>query len=103
MSRSEFRWNKRRKHYAYLFRNKGSFILNIIITTKPIRISHGKVKRNIKLSRHPNPTIDIDSYIIPIIYFDHLDSFGIHVYQWEFDINDKRKVKRIKKRYKKTK
>ena len=103
MSRSEFRWNKRRKHYAYLFKNKGLFILNIVITTKPVRVSHGKIKQNIKLYHHPNPAIGVDSYLIPLIYFDRLDSFGVRIYRWTFDKNDKRKVKRIKKRYKKKK
>ena len=60
MSRSEFRWNKKRKHYAYLFKDKGDNRLNILITTKPIMIEkrrkNGRLRitTNVPLFRHPN-------------------------------------------------
>ena len=38
MARSEFRWNKKRKHYAYLHKDRGSKRKNILITSKPIMI-----------------------------------------------------------------
>ena len=97
MSISEFRWNKKRKHYAYLFRNKGKLALNIIITTKPVRLVHGKAKSNIKLYKHPNPNCIKEAYVVPYVFLDNLLSFYNKLYKWNFDINDKRKIKRIKR------
>lgn len=98
MSRSEFRWNKKRKHFVYLFKDIGDYRLNIIIATKPIRIIHGKEKTNIKLSKHPNPNSKKEAYIIPFVYADHFLCFCEKNYKWKFDVNDKRRIKRIKKR-----
>ena len=98
MSRSEFRWNKKRKHYAYLFKDKGNFVFSIVITTKPYRLVHGKAKANVRLLKHPNPRSNKIAFLIPYVYVDDLVSFFEKVYKWQFDRNDKRKVKRIKKR-----
>ena len=98
MSHSEFRYNKRRKHYAYLFKDIGFLVLNIVISSKPTRIVGGKAKKNLKLFRHPNPNSMVTIYLIPYVYIDSLDSFGDKLYPWEFDKNDKRIVKRLKKR-----
>ena len=100
MSRSEFRWNKKRKHYAYLFKDCGKQVFSIVISTKPYRMMHGKAKANIKLVRHPNPNCLKTAYLIPYVYVDELLSFFDKVYRWNFDKNDKRKVKRIKRRLK---
>ena len=97
MSRSEFRWNKKRKHYAYLFKDKGKYVLNIVITTKPFRLVHGKEKSNIMLVRHPNPKCNKSAYVIPFVYVDDFISFFEKVYKWDFDVNDKRKIKKIKR------
>ena len=100
MARSEFRWNKKRKHFAYLFKDIGDSRLNIIITTKPFRMVYGKMKRNIRLFKHPNPNSTKIVYLIPYIYIDRQMSFYEKIYKWKFNINDKRKVKRIiKKKY----
>ena len=99
MSKSEFRWNKKRKHYAYLFKNKGKIVLNIVVTTKPFRLVHGRAKMNVKLYNHPNPNSHKEAYLIPYVFLDELVSFYEKVYKWNFDINDKRKVKRIKRRF----
>ena len=40
MSISEFRYNKKRKHYAYLFKTIGLKRKNILITSKPFVIKH---------------------------------------------------------------
>ena len=98
MSLSEFRYNKKRKHYAYLFKAVGHFRRNVLFTTKPIRLWRGKRKKNIKLFQHPNRFISKDIYIIPIVYMDDVDCFYSHILKWEFHINDKRIVKRIKRR-----
>ena len=98
MSRSEFRWNKKRKHYAYLFKDIGVLRFNIILSTKPIRFVNGKAKRNIRLFKHPNPVNESIVYVITYVYIDGLDSFGDKIYPWSFDKNDKRIIKRIKRR-----
>ena len=103
MSRSEFRWNKKRRHYAYLFKEKRGLVLNLIITTKPYRFVQGRIKTNVKLYKHPNPCSDKVAYVIPFVYFDTLVSFYEKVYKWSFNINDKRKIKRIKRVFKKIK
>lgn len=102
MAYSEFRWNKKRKHYAYLFKIMGTRIKNILISSKPVivRKKHGKVKivKNVPLLRHPNKKKTGKYYLIVRIYIDERSSFDEIVYtEWKFDINDKRKVKRIKK------
>lgn len=100
MALSEFRWNKKRNHYTYSFKEIGNLRLNIIITTKPIRMVHGKPKKNIRLAKHPNPNCSKDAFIIPFVYVDHVSSFFGRIYNWNFDRNDKRTIKRIKKSWK---
>ena len=95
MARSEFRYNKRRRHYSYIFKDLGVYRKNIILSSKEFRKWKGKYKRNIKLSVHPNPNANMDVYLIPIIYIDHSSVFDSKTLKWRFDKNDKRKVKRI--------
>ena len=64
MSRSEFRYNRKRKHYSYLFKDVGSKRKNIILSSKPVRKEHKKIKRNVKLYKNPNPNMNSDSYVI---------------------------------------
>ena len=97
MSISEFRYNKKRKHYSYLFNSDGSRRKNIVLTSKPYRKEHKKMKKNIKLFKNPNPNKGDDSYLIPIVYNDSVDSFDERKLKWKFHQNDKRKVKRLKK------
>ena len=99
MSRSEFRWNKKRKHYAYLHKDIGQRRLNILISSKPFVLRKGKIAIiNIPLYRHPNSKYRNQFYLIPRNYLDNFDSFENKDYlSWKFDRNDKRKVKRIKK------
>ena len=97
MSRSEFRYNKKRKHYAYLFKDVGSRRKNIVLTSKEFRVYRKKIKRNIRLYRHPNPNSLKVVYVIPYVYIDSLSSFDNKNLNWKFHPNDKRKVKRIRK------
>ena len=100
MSISKFRYNKRRKHYSYSFRKNNSRVKNILLTSKPVRKEHLDAKENIKLFKHPNPNSDKQAYLIPIVYSDDEISFDSKELKWNFHPNDKRKVKRIKKRRK---
>ena len=98
MSRSEFRWNKKRKHYAYLHKDDGDKRINIIISSKPYIVRKGKVViYNTPLYRHPNVKKSGQFYVIPRNYADHKDSFDCKIYKWKWNRNDKRKIKRIKK------
>ena len=105
MSRSEFRWNKKRKHYAYLFKDKGTKRVNVLITSKPILILKRNKKKqiiikNIPLYHHPNHSKDGIFYLIPHIYIDELICFDEKIYLWNWNKHDKRKVKRVKKKKK---
>ena len=103
MSLSEFRYNKKRKHYAYLYKAIGNVVLNVTLTTKPYRIVHNKQRPNIKLYKHPNSNSTKDVYVIPYVYVDSLTSFTSKIYKWSFISNDKRKIKRIRKAFYKRK
>ena len=71
--------------------------MNFVLTSKPYRKEHKKIKKNTKLYRNPNPKNSNDSYLIPIVYNDSIDSFDERILKWNFHPNDKRKVKRLKK------
>ena len=94
ISLSEFRYNRKRKHYSYLFKSIGSFRLNIIFSTKPVRRHNNRVLKNVSLYKHPNENSDKSIYAIPIIHLDHVSFFDRKL-NWHFDRNDKRKIKRI--------
>lgn len=102
MSRSEFRFNKKRKHFSYLFKDNGEFRKNIILTTKPQikkKKKNGKIKtfKTVPLYHHPNSSDDTKIYLDKRIYNDHSSSFSTELKEnWSFHKNDKRKVKRIK-------
>ena len=100
MSISKFRYNKRRKHYSYIFKDKGVKRKNILLSSKSSMKKHGRKKKNIKLFKHPNPNVEKEVYLIPIIYLDNYEVFDSKKLKWKFDKNDKRKVKRIIKKKK---
>ncbi len=100
MSRSEFRYNKKRKHYAYLFKDVGSKRLNIILSSKPFRKEHKRMKKNVILTHHPNPNSNKQVFLVPIVYKDEIICFDSKVLKWVFHRNDKRKIKRLKKYHK---
>ena len=107
MSVSEFRWNKKRKHYAYIHKIIGIKRINILISSKSKMIEKKnkdkqRITNNVPIVRHPNPNKQGQYFLIPRNYVDDIDSFDEKRYDnWTFDINDKRKVKRIKKARKK--
>ena len=110
MSTSEFRYNKKRKHYAYIFKKVGRMRKNILISSKRLMIekkhknnrAKTKITINIVLYRHPNNNKAGLFYLIPRVYMDDISSFdNLILEEWTFDKNDKRKVKHIKRRKKK--
>lgn len=103
MSRSEFRWNKKRKHYSYLFKDNGQKRMNFLLHTKgflEIKRKNGKIKQInfIPLTKRPDGKDGPTIYIEPKIYLD--ETFSDKKYPWNFDVNDKRKIKRLKKQKK---
>ena len=105
--KNTFRYNKKIKHYAYIFKITNGYCYNILLTTQQFSIQkkHKKEKlvKNIKLFKHPNK----DSNKVAFIYnhspyIDKSTSFDTKELLWTWDINDKRKVKRLIK-YKKYK
>ena len=102
MTRTEFRYNKKRKHYSYIYSCRGDYRQNLLISSKPDRVVHkdGKKKRikNIKLSKHPNPNKNgEESYLMTKRCLDHKDNFGPVKKNWFFSILDRLKVKKVKK------
>ncbi len=105
--KNTFKYNKKRKHYSYIFKIKKGYCINILLTTKfeSKQKKHGKemIVRNIKLFKHPNNKSTTVVYIYNHSpYFDSFSSFDRKTLNWFWNKNDKRKVKRFKK-YKKNK
>ena len=102
MSRSEFRFNKKRKHYAYLFKDNGDYRKNLVLTSKPFKRKkkkNGKIKKvyNVPLTHHPDENDKTKMFVDKRIYNDHIESFDSEIKtSWSFDKNDKRKIKRLK-------
>ena len=48
MSISEFRYNKKRRHYAYIFKKIGAARKNILISSKPLMIEKSTRKTALK-------------------------------------------------------
>ena len=106
MSRSSFKYNKKRKHYAYQFKGLGHLRNNLLLHSDPKnKKSWSKeklkdfLKRHTKLYRHPNPNKPKSEvyYVENRIYIDNKSSFDNREYDWSWDKNDKRKIKRLKK------
>lgn len=106
MSRSEFRWNKKRKHYAYLFKDNDDYRKNLLLHSDPSKKPDWNEekqkefdKKNVELYQHPNPNKPKDEkyYVEKRVYNDHKNSFKEKVYQWKWSMHDKRKIKRLKK------
>ena len=59
------------------------------------------IKKHTKLYRHPNPNKSTDAtyYVENRIYLDDVESFSNQIYPWKWNKNDKRKIKRLKKRH----
>lgn len=103
--KDKFLYNKKRKHYSYIFKVRNGYCLNILLTTeaesKQKKHKKEKIVNNIKLYKYPNK----NSILKVFIYNrspcnDHESSFDKKVLNGIWDVNDKRKVKRMKK-YKK--
>ncbi len=93
MAISIFRYNRRRRHPAYIFKNKNGMYYYISLTHAPSWRNY----INHKLYKNPNPNDPENSYVIQRVFSDSYRSFGRTYRNWRFDRNDKRMIKRIKK------
>lgn len=94
MKKSEFRFNNKRKHPSYVFREKDNKYYCIVITHSP----RFKNKKNIKLYKNPEPNNSTDAYVVNKIYKDEILSYNKRILSnWKFHNYDKRNIKRIKK------
>lgn len=91
MAKSEFRWNKKRKHYAYLFKDLGDYRKNLLIHSDPSKKEGWNKnkfrefdKKYTRLFRHPNPNKSVNEkyYIENRVYVDHQKSFHSRIYPW---------------------
>lgn len=92
-----FRFNKKRKHPSYIFYEKDDKYYSFLITHN----EKYKRKDNIMLYKNPNSKDERQSYIHDKLYQDKKSDFSYVFKNWKFDKNDKRKIKRLKKKYKK--
>ena len=102
MTRTEFRYNKKRKHYSYIYKFKGDDRYNLLLSSKPKREvkKNGKKKYidNARLTKHPNPNKPNEkSYLMTKRYIDDKNDFGKQSKNWLFSPIDRIKIKRIKK------
>ena len=106
MSRSKFKYNKKRKHYSYQFKDVGNLRKNLLLHSNPENKKGWSaekqkifLKTHTRLFRHPNPKKPKDEvfYVENRIYTDSESSFASRDYEWKWDTNDKRKIKRLKK------
>lgn len=86
MSISEFRYNKKRKHYSYIFKKMGLKRKNILITSKPIMLEkkhkNNRIKTkmtiNVVLFCHPNHSKK-DSFTL---YLEYISIALIRLMTW---------------------
>lgn len=103
MAISEFRYNRKRKHYAYIYGKKGDLRKNLLLSfspTRKVKKRNGtkKVVKNVKLQRNPNPLVNEPTYVMTKRCTDHKDKFGEKVFtDWSFSPDDRRVIKRLKK------
>lgn len=88
--KKHFRFNKRRKHPSYVFKEKNGNYHSIIVTHS----SHNG--KNIKLYRNPNRNDSSPSYFVPRVYVDAKSSYGREYKNWKLSYRDKLKYYRIK-------
>ena len=93
--KKHFRVNRSKEasvHPTYVIRKKGENYDYIGLTHSPVTDN----KRNIKLSRNPNPKDNRTSYVRPFFRSDPIKKFsGKRIRGWKFAKKDKNKIRRI--------
>ena len=98
--REEFRYNKRRGHYSYIYDEDGDNRKNLLLSTKPTRKTKSGGKeysaKNIKLDKHPNPNSNKDVWVMTRRFVDNKKAFSKNAYKnWKFTKSDKMKIDKI--------
>ena len=99
----EFRYNRRRKHYSYIFKRRNGKYYNLLLSSKPTetKTREGRIVEynNIPLYKHPNPNKSEDKqWVINRVYKDiNFNKTFDKKLNWQFHLFDKRKIKKIKK------
>ncbi len=94
MAISEFRFNKKRKHPAYVFKKKNGKYHSLTITHS----SKFNNRKNTKLYKNPSPKDTSDAYVIKKIAKDDISSYSKRpLKDWSFHTYDRRNIKRLKK------
>ena len=79
-------------HPSYILRRVGDSFDSIGLTHSPITDG----KRNIRLSKNPNPKDNRPSYIRPFFRRDPIGKFSKRkIHGWKFAKRDKKKIKRV--------
>jgi len=100
----EFRYNRRRKHYSYIFKQSKGVYYNILLSSKAneIKKREGRIVtyNNVPLYKHPNPNKPNESqWVINRVYKDSdFNKTFDKKLNWRFHLFDKRKIKKIKKK-----
>lgn len=103
MNKKYFGYNKRRKHYAYVYDSDGNLRNNLLLSTKPVvKITKkGKTRfvDNEELYKHPNPNYKPKNkndkvYLVKRKYVDNKDNISVRP-GWFFHEKDIPKVEKI--------
>ncbi len=94
MAISEFRFNKRKKHPAYVFKKKKDKYYSLTITHSP----KTRNRKNIKLYENPSPEDKRAAYVVKKVAKDNVKSYDKKPLPgWKFHTYDRRNIKRLKK------
>lgn len=100
MRKQEFRYNKRRGHYSYIYEEDGDVRKHLMLSTKDSQ----KVKRkgnvyivkNVKLDKHPNPKSNKNVWVMTRRFVDKKNAFDKNARKnWKLTKSDKTKVEII--------
>ena len=91
--KAHFRFNNKRKHHAYVIRERNGIYDNVLLSSK----EYDKGRRNIPLIKNPNPKSAASSFIIDKIYSDEIFFFDKKEHKdWSFHPLDLEKIKRFR-------
>ncbi len=94
MAISEFRFNKKRKHPAYVFKQKDGKYHSLTITHS----KKHKKKNTQKLYKNPSPKDTSDAYVVKKVVKDDISAYGKKpLKNWGFHTYDRRNIKKLKK------
>ena len=99
----EFRYNRKRKHYSYVFKRTNDVYYNLLLSSKPTEVKTREKRKvvynNVPLTAHPNPNKpNVKQWIMPKVRKDKgFEKTFDKKLNWSFHPQDKWKIKKIKK------